>query len=138
MEIKPNSTANMFGVATYTEPQCFKYKNYKKDKKSDIYSLGILLWEISSGYPPSSHISEIILGQREEPIKGTPQVYQQLYQECWDDNPEKRPNIDQVYKVLNQFNANDTYKSNNNNDSSSKLNIYSNSSSDLYLESKRF
>ncbi|CAI2169138.1 11112_t:CDS:2 [Funneliformis geosporum] len=40
------------GMPAYVDPQCFKIKNYHRDKKSDIYSLGVLLWELTSGYPP--------------------------------------------------------------------------------------
>ncbi|CAB4402705.1 unnamed protein product [Rhizophagus irregularis] len=44
---------------------------------------------------------------REEPIDGTPSEYRQLYQKCWDGDPEKRPNINDVYnEILRQY-AND-------------------------------
>ncbi|PKY55929.1 hypothetical protein RhiirA4_475788 [Rhizophagus irregularis] len=56
----------------YIEPQ----RNYKRDKKSDIYSLGVLFWEITSGRPP--------FFKKEEPIEGTLLEYSQLYQKCWD------------------------------------------------------
>ncbi|CAB5380089.1 unnamed protein product [Rhizophagus irregularis] len=39
---------------------------------------------------------------KEEPIKGTPLKYQQLYQKCWDDEPKLRPDIEEVYKILNK------------------------------------
>ncbi|PKY48217.1 kinase-like protein [Rhizophagus irregularis] len=105
-----HSTADGLGMAEYNEPQLFKIINYKKDKKSDIYSLGVLLWEISSGrlpfpdYPRNvlgSHISHLNL--RENPIEGTPLKYQQLYQECWDNEPKSRPDIEKVYETLSQL-----------------------------------
>src|SRR6266498_1988600 len=49
---------------------------------------------------------------REKPIKITPLEYQQLYQKCWDHDPEKRPDINQVYEMLSQFNINDTNDTN--------------------------
>ncbi|GES80260.1 kinase-like domain-containing protein [Rhizophagus clarus] len=93
-------------MVEYVEPQCLKNIEYKKDKKSDIYSLGVLLWEISSGFPPFSGFSKDILygyikdGHREEPIEGAPIKYQKLYQECWDDEPKSRPDIEKVYEIL--------------------------------------
>ncbi|CAB4418179.1 unnamed protein product [Rhizophagus irregularis] len=39
---------------------------------------------------------------KEEPIKDTPLKYQQLYQKCWDDEPKSRPDIKEVYKILNE------------------------------------
>ncbi|CAB5190803.1 unnamed protein product [Rhizophagus irregularis] len=118
-EVTSNSTGNKMGVIEYIEPKCFKDKDYVKDKRSDIYSLGVLLWEITSGYSPFRNIEDRdMLGYqishnnlREDPIEGTPLEYQLLYQECWDDDPAKRPNIDQVYKeIFRLCNVNCTYE----------------------------
>ncbi|PKY49207.1 kinase-like protein, partial [Rhizophagus irregularis] len=110
-EVMTNSIANRMGMIEYIEPKCFKNIDigYKKDKKSDIYSLGVLLWEISSGRPPFSNCSQDVRkiidryirdGHREKPIEGTLPTYQQLYQKCWDDKPESRPDIEEVYEIL--------------------------------------
>ncbi|GBB84214.1 hypothetical protein RclHR1_10830005 [Rhizophagus clarus] len=109
-----NSAANGIGMIEYMEPQCFKNIKYKKTKKSDIYSLGVLLWEISSGRPPFLGYSRCALGtyisynNREEPIDGTPPEYKQLYQKCWDDNPDLRPDIEKVYETLDQLKVKDS------------------------------
>ncbi|EXX64193.1 kinase-like protein [Rhizophagus irregularis] len=108
-DVTSNSIANNMGMIEYIEPQCFEIDNYKKDKRSDIYSLGVLLWEITSGQPPflNSNIypltSRISKNIREQPIEDTPPEYQKLYQECWNGDPELRPNIVQVYEILNQL-----------------------------------
>ncbi|GBC41414.2 kinase-like domain-containing protein [Rhizophagus irregularis DAOM 181602=DAOM 197198] len=106
-----NSLGNRRGMVEYTEPQCLKNRKYKKDNKSDIYSLGILFWEISSGHPPFSDCSQDLVyhyiknDEREDPIEGTPPKYQELYQKCWESEPEKRPNIKEVYVILSRLNA---------------------------------
>ncbi|PKY61134.1 kinase-like protein [Rhizophagus irregularis] len=108
-EATTSSLANTMGMVEYIEPQCLKNIKYKKDKKSDIYSLGVLLWEISSGRPPFSDCERSLLrdhiedGNREEPTKGTPLKYQQLYQECWNSEPNSRPDIEKVYETLIQL-----------------------------------
>jgi hypothetical protein len=108
-EATTSSLANTMGMVEYIEPQCLKKIKYKKDKKSDIYSLGVLLWEISSGRPPFSDCERSLLrdhikdGNREEPTKGTPLKYQQLYQECWNSEPNSRPDIEKVYETLIQL-----------------------------------
>ncbi|GBB97330.1 hypothetical protein RclHR1_02970005 [Rhizophagus clarus] len=101
------SIGNTVGMPEYTEPQIFKIIEYQKTKKSDIYSLGVLLWEISSGYPPFLNYPRTVLTNlishdnlREKPVDGTPQEYQQLYQKCWDDNPNSRPDIEEVHETL--------------------------------------
>ncbi len=54
-------TPNRYGMPVFIDPKCFIDKNYHRDKKSDIFSLGILFWEISKGYPPFNSFSEFIL-----------------------------------------------------------------------------
>ncbi|RIA96292.1 kinase-like domain-containing protein [Glomus cerebriforme] len=120
-EISSNSKANKLGIPQYIDPRCHKITKFKKDKKSDIYGLGVLLWEISSGFPPfpnyqpdqlnllSYHISTNRL--REDPVEGTPLKYLQLYQRCWNDDPNVRPDIEEVYEILSQLSQLETDES---------------------------
>jgi len=64
-------------------------KHYKLNKKSDIYSIGVLMWQISSGWQPfyaehSSHnlglMIDILNGKREKIINRTPVEYSNLYE----------------------------------------------------------
>ncbi|RHZ88442.1 hypothetical protein Glove_22g162 [Diversispora epigaea] len=98
----------------YIDPQILKNSRHKRNTKSDIYGVGVLLWEISSGRPPfqsslSNGISKINLatkiseGEREEPVKGTPMTYVDIYQQCWQDDPNKRPNIHKVHEKLSNI-----------------------------------
>ncbi|CAI2168917.1 11419_t:CDS:10 [Funneliformis geosporum] len=109
-EISTNS--DFGGLPEYIDPQCYIQENYIRNKKSDIFSLGILLWEITSGRPPFSNIDnrftliyQLINSQiREEPVESTPLKYQQLYQKCWNENPALRPeNDDGIYKMLLEY-----------------------------------
>ena len=103
-EIRSNSI--ILGMPAYTEPQNFINNSYKRNEKSDIYSLGVLFWEISSGKPPFSgtYMFKISLdvskGIREIPIVDTPLEYQQLYEKCWRNEPNQRPEIDEIYGIL--------------------------------------
>lgn len=96
----------------YIEPQLLQDENYQKDTRSDIYSFGIILWEISSGNPPYNKdldkndlISNILKNKREKIISGTPKTYSDLYIECWNNDPNKRPAIgiilNKMYNLLN-------------------------------------
>ncbi|GES80282.1 hypothetical protein GLOIN_2v1871094 [Rhizophagus clarus] len=98
----------------YIEPRCLRNSSYELDTKSDIYSLGILLWELSSGRPPFSEYmqmefgltqiaNKLLNGEREEPVANTPLEYLQLYQKCWNDDPNMRPEINEVYDILSQL-----------------------------------
>ncbi|RIB15101.1 kinase-like domain-containing protein [Gigaspora rosea] len=78
----------------------------RRDEKSDIYSLGVVFWELTSGTPPFSDspnhaiIIKISQGKRETIIPGTPIDYAKLYMRCWDSEPEKRPTLEEILTEL--------------------------------------
>ena len=81
-----DSNKYILGKLPYVDPQHFKKK--RANKKSDVYSVGVLLWEISSGKKPigscGSHSAatlmyEILDGKREIPVFGTPIDYVNIY-----------------------------------------------------------
>src|SRR5688572_6812783 len=109
LTVESTSNPKVYGMLEYVDPQCYKIDNYVRNKKTDIYSLGVLLWEITSGYPPFSTIPSYALsfkianGLREQPIINTPAAYKKLYQKCWSDDPNLRPNIDDVFDILEKI-----------------------------------
>ncbi|GES97356.1 kinase-like domain-containing protein [Rhizophagus clarus] len=113
-----NLQSKLFGLIPYIDPKSFSIQDYKLNEKSDIYSVGILLWEISSGKPPFDNKSydiylaiNISQGLRETPIPNTPEDYVKIYTDCWNNEPDSRPTINQVITKLKDFqNNNDTDK----------------------------
>ncbi|RIB25815.1 kinase-like domain-containing protein [Gigaspora rosea] len=104
---KPKPRYFTYGMPAYVEPQYFKNPNYEFTKKSDIYSLGVILWEITSGKPPYQSFTSIdaiavyiFQGKRETPVENTPEEYINIYKECWNEEPDKRPEAKQVLETL--------------------------------------
>lgn len=95
-------------------PELFSLKP-KYSSKSDVYSLGMLMWEIASRNTlPFSDVSEdsIIMqcvkkGEREELPIDTPSDYDRFIQQCWSHHPDQRPmaadfkydNIDELLEL---------------------------------------
>ncbi|GBC08000.1 hypothetical protein RclHR1_07850002 [Rhizophagus clarus] len=105
---KSSNVSKLLGVIPYMDPKSFhNEENYKLNKKSDVFSIGVLLWQISSGYRPfhevdydSNLILSILNGKREGIIDGTPIKYSNLYTECWKYEPNERPNIQEVVLAI--------------------------------------
>ncbi|CAB4396145.1 unnamed protein product [Rhizophagus irregularis] len=115
-----NFQSKLFEVVPYVDPKSFsRLRNnnqstqvYSLNEKSDIYSLGVLLWEISSGQPPFyvegkqydiGLALEISQGLRETIVTDTPDEYVKIYTKCWDGEPGNRPTIYQVVDWLNDI-----------------------------------
>ncbi|CAG8491510.1 9411_t:CDS:2 [Acaulospora morrowiae] len=81
------------GMPGFIEPQCYLVPGYKRNKKSDIYSYGVILWEISTCQIPFPFFSL-------DPIKGTPKKFTELYKRCQEVNPDQRPNIKEIISTL--------------------------------------
>ncbi|PKY27109.1 kinase-like protein, partial [Rhizophagus irregularis] len=106
---KSNKSQGCHGVIEYVDPKKFAGNTlYSLNEKSDVYSVGVLLWEISSGRPPFEGKSEyflltnILKGLRETPIQDTPEEYEKIYTDCWEFEPDDRPTI---YDVVDRLEA---------------------------------
>jgi serine/threonine protein kinase len=77
----------------YMDPITYKDDDNTSRKLYDVFSFGVLLWEISSGRPPFKDrnydqflTSAIVNGAREKIIPGTPSDYYKLYTGKYDYN----------------------------------------------------
>ncbi|CAG8472522.1 2176_t:CDS:2 [Paraglomus occultum] len=68
------------GAPAYKDPASLRNSSYKGGNKSDMFSLGVILWEISSGKVPCGErikVTDIIVyrlnGFRDSPFPGTPE-----------------------------------------------------------------
>ncbi|KAG0206455.1 hypothetical protein BGX28_002088 [Mortierella sp. GBA30] len=103
-----NSNNGVRGVVPYISPE--RLRNAPFDHSSDVYSLGVIMWELTSGHPPFDQDGEnfmlpfhIMKGKREQIVSGTPVEYSQLYQQCWDGEPANRPSLPVILKELDSM-----------------------------------
>ncbi|KAF9364404.1 Mitogen-activated protein kinase kinase kinase 7 [Mortierella sp. NVP85] len=99
----------------YIAPERLTKNGTRFTNECDIYSLGMVFWEISSGRPPFDHLiaacsvedgtlmslaQNIVSGRRERTVQGTDPVFEDLYTRCWSPNPQDRPSLDWVIQTL--------------------------------------
>ncbi len=119
----------IYGNLPYIAPEVIAGKEYTF--ASDIYSIGILMWEISSGQPPfinyehDYHLAmNIVNGIRPKIVSGTPLKYKSLMEQCWDADLSKRPDIDTLYFKIQEISR--VYYQNTSNESKNIIKKFKN------------
>ncbi|KAG0262258.1 hypothetical protein BG011_000164 [Mortierella polycephala] len=99
--------AGLFGVVPYVAPERMQNPTITYNAKCDIYSLGVIFWELSSCVIPfEAQLQDVMLavniiaGVREKTVPGTAVEYEMLYRRCWDGLPQNRPQMDIVLSEL--------------------------------------
>ncbi|RIA81746.1 kinase-like domain-containing protein [Glomus cerebriforme] len=125
---RSNCHKETYGVMTYMDPKTLNDHSYKLTRKSDIYSLGVLFWELTSCKPPFNSETtndmlklDIISGKRETPILNTNCKYVELYQRCWKREPDDRPDISEINSILNSIESEDNNTTINSNSKESEI-----------------
>lgn len=100
-------TGTVVGTCIYMAPEVFHDDGQKYDSKADIYSLGLMLWEMWYGQQAFSDILTVDPqltkeklfelvdnGRRPKATKSCnkpPTAWEQLITQCWNENPDIRP-----------------------------------------------
>lgn len=109
------------GTLAYIAPEVFHSKVY--DSKVDIYSFGVILWEMWYGQHAFAEVKVETLitfvnaGNRPKHLRDCeepPQPWKELMEKCWNGNAEERPSAagckqktselyEEVVKIVEQF-----------------------------------
>ena len=102
-------TGTLQGTPVYIAPEVFHSQLY--DGKADIYSFGLMLWEMWYGQraftelngPMTVLFSRVDEGYRPKDVVGSktpPDQWKQLMIRCWERDPEQRPSADDCNQEL--------------------------------------
>ncbi|XP_031093550.1 serine/threonine-protein kinase STY13-like [Ipomoea triloba] len=101
----PNDMTGETGTLGYMAPEVLNGNPY--NRKCDVYSFGICLWEIyccDMPYPDLSfsEVTSAVVRQNLRPDipRCCPSSFGNVMKRCWDANPDKRPEMDEVVSML--------------------------------------
>jgi serine/threonine protein kinase len=106
---RPDNENDMSGALPYIAPEVLHGEPYTK--AADIYSFGILMWEMISGVSAIDNISDymefmqdICKDVRPKAIEGTVPEYVKLMKKCWNEDPKKRPSANKLSDSFYKWN----------------------------------
>ncbi|POG54468.1 kinase-like domain-containing protein [Rhizophagus irregularis DAOM 181602=DAOM 197198] len=103
-----NAKSKIYGILPYIAPEILRGQNYTK--AADIYSFGIVMYEVISGLPPYYDVGhdidltmKICKGLRPRFNIKVPYLIVHLIKRCLDANQSNRPNAEEIKKTLSQW-----------------------------------
>jgi len=109
--VTENDPEKIYGVIPYMAPETLNGGEYTQ--KSDIYSFGMIMYEVFTSYPPYyniPHDEKLVIsicdGHKPEILNEIPQLLKDLMEKCWNTNPLNRPTAEELKSQLGYFNDN--------------------------------
>uniref|UniRef100_A0A182JJH1 Mitogen-activated protein kinase kinase kinase 7 n=1 Tax=Anopheles atroparvus TaxID=41427 RepID=A0A182JJH1_ANOAO len=105
---KSTLMTNNKGSAAWMAPEVFEGSSYTE--KCDVFSWGIILWEVIAREQPFKHIDtsfaimwRVHQGSRPPLIDDCPKPIEQLMIRCWAQDPINRPPMKEVVSIMNEL-----------------------------------
>ncbi|CAM0879454.1 unnamed protein product [Alopecurus aequalis] len=108
LESQCGSAKGFTGTYRWMAPEMIKEKSHTR--KVDVYSFGIVLWEILTALVPFSEMTPeqaaiaVALKNARPPLPSScPVAMSHLISQCWATNPDRRPQFDDIVTILESY-----------------------------------
>jgi serine/threonine protein kinase len=108
---KNNDINTKMGTLNWVAPEILNDNSQPYTEKADLYSFGLVLWEILTNKTPyegktTLQIVRLIdMGERPKVPTDADPEFAKLIVDCWHSDPAKRPPIEAVFKRLQAIKA---------------------------------
>ncbi|XP_076252748.1 mitogen-activated protein kinase kinase kinase 10-like isoform X1 [Rhynchophorus ferrugineus] len=107
-EVYQTTRMSQAGTYAWMAPEVIKNSTFSK--ASDVWSYGVLLWELLTGEVPYKGIDTlavaygVAVNKLTLPIPSTcPQPWRELMEKCWESDPHNRPTFEQILQDLDHI-----------------------------------